>query len=368
MESTETIEAIKGAVDLIVLLLDMSTGLTPIARKIVAYYTLATHSLPKTNTFPLLVLIGPMGTGKSQTTRVVKAFAYRSRALALRAMSPPAFRDELAECHNGTVSLEESDKGWSDSPNYENLLSDRYNRDSARIFIKVPDGGGGWNTVEKVFYGATVLHRRLKFKDAAIEGRSITVNFKPVHGKRYKDFSEIDPAVVDLRKRLQTFTFDPPELVRSFDAAGRILNTFTPILALAEMCGDEEFLAQVDAALATKTEQLKEDQSIEPDGLVVRALVEQLSGPGGDFKFRNVRMKDLKASIFANFGAPLEPRQIAALARELGFQTKESHGFTVVVPTPPSLVVACERVGYEDEEIAKLRKHLQEKSADRVRG
>jgi len=209
------------------------------------------------------------------------------------------------------------------------------------------------------------LHRRVKFADAALEGRSITLNFKPVHTRKYKDFSEADSAVVELRQRLQPFTFDPPDLRRSFDAAGRILNSYTPILALAEMCGDE-FLVQMEARLATKTEQLKEDQSIEPDGLVVRSLVERLSTSGGGFVFHNVKMKDPKASIFAHSGRDLEPRQIAALARDLGFATKESHGYTVVVPTPPSLVAACERVGYEDEEIEKLRKHLQERSADRA--
>lgn len=368
MDASEINERLKPVIEIINNALAMSTGLPAVDRKIVAYYTLATYTIRRTKTYPMLVLIGPMGTGKSQTGRVVKAFAYGSRSLALRGMSPPAFRDELAECHDGTAVIEESDMGWKESKNYENLLSDRYNRDTAIAYVKIPAGDGSWVTIEKLFFGATVLHRRIKFADAALEGRSITINFKPVHDRKYQDFSETDPAVVELKKRLQNFTFDPPQLKRSFDAAGRILASFGPILALAEMCGDEVFLAEMDARLATKTEQLKEDQSIEPDGLVVRALVERLSTSGGGFVFHNVKMKDLKGSIFAHFGADLLPRQIAALARELGFETKESHGFTVVVPTTQSLVAACKRVGYEDEEIAKLRKHLQERSADRERG
>src|SRR5207253_6174144 len=66
--------------------------------------------------------------------------------------------------------------------------------------------------------------------------------------------------------------------------------------------------------LATSTEQLKEDQSVEPSGLVVRALVERLSTNGNGFVFRYVKLKDLKASIFAHSAIDLMPQQIAQLA------------------------------------------------------
>jgi len=125
LDETEKIDIdlIKAAVEIIVQVLGMSTGLSSLAQKIVAYYVLATHTVPKANIFPLLVLPGPMGTGKSQTSRIVKTFAYRCRGFALRGMSPPAFLDKLAECHDGTAAIEESDMGWKESKNSENLLS-----------------------------------------------------------------------------------------------------------------------------------------------------------------------------------------------------------------------------------------------------
>jgi hypothetical protein len=359
MENAETIDLIRASVELIDKLLAMSTGLGSLARKLVAYYVLATYTLPKCTTFPLLVLIGPMGTGKSEAARIIKAFAYKPRAISLRGISPPAFRDELAEANEGTAIIEEADAGWrAESKNYENLFSDRYHRDSAKVAKKISAGEYEWVTQEKSCFGASILHKRLKCADAALEGRSITVQFRANHTRKYIDFSESDPAIVDFKKRLALLTFDPPKLQRSFEAAGRIIASYRPVLAVAEMCGDTDFLDQVATSLEGKTKQLAEDQAVEPDGLVLRAIVESLSTSGG-LVFHNVKIKDLRLSVLHNFVVDLQPRQIAALARELGFQTKNSHGFTVVVPTPRTLLNACDATLYEDETIVALRKEVE---------
>src|SRR4051812_47631317 len=111
-------------IEAIVKLLEMSTGLPLMARKVVAYYALATHTLPYTDKFPLLVLRGPMGTGKTQPLAIVKAFSSRAPPLTPRGSTPPAIRDELALCHNGTAIIEEGDGGWRDNTPYEGMLSD----------------------------------------------------------------------------------------------------------------------------------------------------------------------------------------------------------------------------------------------------
>src|SRR5207302_1648263 len=121
----ENIELVRTAVEAITNILGVCTGLPEIERKIVAYYTVATHTIEKTNTFPLLVLQGPMGTGKSQTLRIVKAFSFRPRSLSPRGYTAAAIRDELAECQEGTAIIEEADGGWRDSQALEPMLSDR---------------------------------------------------------------------------------------------------------------------------------------------------------------------------------------------------------------------------------------------------
>src|SRR5205807_2145594 len=87
-------------------------------------------------------------------------------------------------------------------------------------------------------------------------------------------------------------------------------------------------------------------------------LVECMSTGSGGLSYGYIRVKDLRASISSNYNVELQPRQIAGLARELGFQTKENRGYTVIVPTAAALVSACDQVGYDDEAVAALRDRL----------
>src|SRR5438105_3817959 len=127
---TDQIKQLSTVVEAISTLLGQVTGLPELSRKTIAYYILATYTVESVNTFPLLVLLGPMATGKSQTLLVIKALAYNSLPLSPRGYTAPAIRDELAKCHNGTAVIEEGDAGWRDSTAFEALISDRYQRES----------------------------------------------------------------------------------------------------------------------------------------------------------------------------------------------------------------------------------------------
>ena len=91
------------------LALALSTGLDELSRKKIIYFTLATHCLLHVQTFPLLVLLGKMGTGKSEALKIIRKFARGARPLSLRGMTLPVIRDELAECRFGTAIIEEAD-------------------------------------------------------------------------------------------------------------------------------------------------------------------------------------------------------------------------------------------------------------------
>src|SRR5882724_6597824 len=83
-----------------------STGLSHHLRKVVGYWTLATHALKSLDTFPPLVLLGKMGTGKSQTLKIIENFSCRPVRMSLRGMTGPAIRDEFARCSDGTAIVE----------------------------------------------------------------------------------------------------------------------------------------------------------------------------------------------------------------------------------------------------------------------
>jgi hypothetical protein len=153
--------------------------------------------------------------------------------------------------------------------------------------------------------------------------------------------------------------FELVEIEQPDGVMGRIFSTYKPLLSAAKMCGDHIFAEQMRAKLLQETLELKEAQSSEPDGLVLQAIVERVflrfSLDGGP-TFENIKFCDLSKLIFDNHRVSLSPRQIGPIARDLGFDTKVSHGATVVVPTLATLLRACDECEYSDEGIEELRK------------
>src|SRR5260370_39618881 len=139
--------------------LSESTGLREREGKLVVYWTLSTHALQHLNTFAVLVLLGKMGTGKSETLKIVDNFAFRAVRMSLRGMTGPTIRDKFAACYEGTAIVEEADAAWKDGDsNFERLISDRYQRGSAEASHKAKSGDKDWETVTKKYFGATVVH------------------------------------------------------------------------------------------------------------------------------------------------------------------------------------------------------------------
>jgi len=332
-----------------------STGLKDLPRKVVTYWTLSTHSLRNVNTYPILCLLGKMATGKSQTLAIIENFARCPVRLSLRGMTTPTIRDKLAEAYNGTAIVEEADSAWKDSEStVERLLSDRYQRRSAKESHKVKSGDN-WNSADKEYFGATVLHRRIPFNDAALDGRTVRVRFRPDHTRQYREYRAEDERNEEARQLLRGFDFEPPEMEQAQGVAGRIFNTYKSLLSTARLCGGEDFICQLHAQLLRETLELREAQSSEPDGLVLAAIVEVVFD-SGDANFRNIKYSELSRSIWENHRFSLNPRQIGPIARDLGFETKPSHGLTVVAPTLATLLKACDECEYTDEAIEELRR------------
>ena len=77
---SDAIEILSQAAVLMDMALTSVTGLKPRDLKLVIYWTLATHALPWVSMFPLLVLMGKMGTGKSQTLQIITSASLTVRA------------------------------------------------------------------------------------------------------------------------------------------------------------------------------------------------------------------------------------------------------------------------------------------------
>ena len=83
------------------------------------------------------------------------------------AESTPTLRDKLSKTI--TACIEEGDTVD------EELLIKRYDQNTSKISYKVAYGGGIWRTRNIDIFGATIVVRRLPFKDPATTSRSIVV-------------------------------------------------------------------------------------------------------------------------------------------------------------------------------------------------
>ena len=345
--------------------LSRSTGLQERKRKLVTYWTLATHMLPHVNKFPLLVLRGKMGTGKSDTLRVIEKFAHKPLCFSLGGNTLSVVRDKLVAAYQGSAIIEEADKGWKDDSTFERLLSDRYHRQSAETG-KMEKSGDKWTSITKPTFGATALHRRHQFNDAALDGRSITIRFRFDSTRQYVEVSDdLQPWIVEGSTLVKDLVFVPIAIDQPQGVAPRIFDTYRPLFIIAKFCGDEGFAQLMLESLLLNTAQLKETESVEPDGLVLRAIISLVGSPPC---FAHIKFRDIARWIWDNHRQTIQPKQIGALAREeLGLTTTESHGMTVVVPKPSSLLKACHECGYEDSEtITELKQHILGSEVEKV--
>jgi hypothetical protein len=339
-------------------ILERITDLGDRQNRIVTYWVLGTHTLAYFDMYPALLLKGPPGVGKSEVELAIGATAYEPHAFSLRNQTFPVVRDKLGGAHEATAIIEEADL-MHDDARIEALLADRYSRTTAQAGLKLPNEYGGYWTKDIVCFGPTVLHRRNPSVDAAFDGKSIAIHFRKNHERQFEDFNACLEEAAYVQNRIQEvagLNFQLPEVIIPKGILGRIFRTYKPPVTIAEFCGDADFCNAIMERLERDSAQLEEDQSTEPAGLAIAALIEGISTPSGDLLFRSVRINHLAAKIEEDHGRALTPHQVAKLLRELGLATKKSNGFTVVTPDRDTLLKACDEAGYEgDEAIIRLR-------------
>lgn len=339
-----------------------STGLGPYKRKLATYWTLATHALPGLAVFPLLALRGRFGCGKSETLKIVCNYAHKPRKLSMRGATLASIRDELSRSYEGTIVLEEADSAWKDPERtVENLLSDRYSRESAEETHKTANPKGAWSQQTSKFFGATVLHRRQTFRDPALDGRTIAIKFKPKTDRTYKEFCPLsltDPQH-EINKEGQKLAgaliFALPEFESIQGVAGRVMNTYRPILAMAALLKDQEFLDASRECLDLETQKMKDDQGCEPDELVLSAIIGRIFADDTP-SWTSQKLSVLSHIIQDESKEFMTPHQISTVAKGLGFDVKRSHGNFVVLPTRKTVISAAQSIEYGDPAIERLIK------------
>jgi hypothetical protein len=198
------------------------------------------------------------------------------------------------------------------------------------------------------------------------------VRFRPNNDRPYNEFSAAHPWNKAGKELKEGLAFELPKYRNLPGIAARITNTYNPLLALADQLGDAQFINDTMAELSQAMADLKEAQGSEPDSLILRAILFHIFNEPNPLdpdnpmavctepSWSNIKIGRLKKYIWDEHRITLDQRQIAQMARELGFATNLSHGVTVVAPTPAALIRACDACEYEDGAIKALRESLTE--------
>jgi len=343
---------IREIVDAIAATLHLVTGLDGFEERMCAYYCLATWCINQINPFPLLCILGPNGTGKTQLLTAFKRLAYKPHAFTASKMTPPTIRDELGEAHEQTAIIDEAD-----IDSLEEILVLRYLRETAICYVKIPSGSGGWITRTIPIFGPSIVHKRLPFKDPAVDGRSIIINTVAKPNRSYIRASQLNEgAILELQKAQEkaSAALKLPSYQRiPKGIAGRVADSYKPIIALASIEQDTAFIETIWERLRITTQDFADGQSYEPGPIVVQALLSCLT-VNEQIQLRNVRLEgDLVKKIQYDFGYNLNSRQVAKILRNYGFTLRRIGGPYSVIPDLNTLVKVAKLIGIEDEALNK---------------
>jgi hypothetical protein len=148
-----------------------ASGITKEQAKTCLYYVMATHFLPdKLDIMPILAIIGPQGTGKTELLLQLGKMVNSPKVI--KAKTYAVLRDKLGD--TTTALLDDADKID------EEILINRYSKKDGVIDHKVNRGGSYWVMEKTNVFGATITTKREPFKDSAVTSRSIIVKTKYV--------------------------------------------------------------------------------------------------------------------------------------------------------------------------------------------
>ncbi len=284
--------------------------------KTVIYWAIATHGIEKLELMPILALSGPHGTGKSTLIKVMGQVCYQPRLMDGE-MSKAELRDKLEL--NTTAIIEEADNVE------ERSILKRYSRQTADTSVKRGSASQGWTSKEVHTFGATALHRRLSFKDPAVDSRSIAVRTTYRPGNYTIPVLDASPlaaiaASIDWSQKVP--------VIAGLD--GRAVDIWMPLCQAAVACNDVEFMAYAVSEITKAIENLKEGQGQEPVQLVVSKLI-ALVWDDQDKNFKDrVALKAIEKGLKED-GAKINSWQAGKTLREQGFEVKTVGGNQIVL-------------------------------------
>ncbi|MBN2455426.1 MAG: hypothetical protein JXB29_02640 [Sedimentisphaerales bacterium] len=352
-------EKIKKAIDEMVNLLEIISGAAAYQLRTAAYYASLTWHLQEFDRFPYLVYYGNSGVGKSELITATSYFCYNLVHINASTETAKVIREKFDASNGGTAVMEE----FGDSPLGEEVysyLNGRYARATATAGKMTPTQSGGWKQKEYKTFGATLIHRLEHFRQPTLQNRSIWlyILFNP---GAYAKAADIKGMAQDIAKVLrETMSTQIPTSYETPKFAPRIVDTYEPILRLANFLNDSEYLKEVHKEMQIADSAFKDGQTYQPKGLLLRGLIALLTiaDPNGGEKLdisKSIKIADILEVIRRNYQQGLTTRQANQYLEEMHFTVRQSGGYPKVMAlTVPQLTKACLEQGIRDELVVKL--------------
>ena len=294
-----------------------ATGLDQLSARTALYWAGATYGVAKLNLFPILAIRGPMGTGKTTVLEILRAVAHEpgDGLIAGQKTTYAALRDKMAS--TATIMVDEADSI------HEELFLARYSKTSAGIDLKTASGSRDWDLLAVNVFGATAVHQRQPFQDAAVESRAIVLKTVPK--------AEITPMdgvrLTELRRLLQSVAREVDWSAAKFGYS-RERDTWEPLLLVARSVGDEEWLTYAKQRIADATDALLKARNYEPLQLAYLALLRLSISDDGTVGER-VELAHVRTALEAD-GGDFNSWQVSRLLQDAGLTVDPKGGRTWV--------------------------------------
>jgi hypothetical protein len=234
----------------------------------------------------LNILLASSGLEENSAIEILSPWCRNPRFISGKLITPAALRDELKKVNLGTAIIEEADEA-TNIRDCEQLLAARCSLTTGSLMVK-EHINDIWRQVSVELYGATIVHYRRAVLDQATASRAITIETSFRDGK-YKP-----PVPVD---ELGVIFKGLGEAVCSTDVidigTDRVHDIWAPILAVARLVKDEDWLKWSNEEIKQEVENLRDEHAYELTGLILSHIIMSLTDEGkNEIVCRQLRVQE----------------------------------------------------------------------------
>jgi energy-coupling factor transporter ATP-binding protein EcfA2 len=311
-------------------------GLDDNQAKTVVYWAIATHAIEKLEIMPILIIYGGYGSGKSSLFKVLKQICHSPMSIDGK-VSRAEFRDSLKP--NTTALIEEADDISED------WILKRYDRQISNTSVKRGSASQGWTPEKLNLFGAAVLHRRVPFKDPAVDSRSITI--KTIH--KPGSYSMVTLNATDLMNIAAAIDW-----LKILPLPGnRAGDTWMPLFQAASVCMDIAWIQYAAGELNKAIKSLKVGQDYEPNLLVISKLT-ALAIDDKNLQLKpRVALRAIEKGL-KDDGEHLNSWQVGRILRDWAFEVKTIGGTRHVLVDKAHLLEVAKQLGIDDDLLKQM--------------